>query len=115
MRAPMTFDKIESCANSGEVCFKVGNYGLSPQRTPNEARTHFGLSHREVELLIWIGAGLTKNQIADRMGVSPSTADTFRRRAYVKLGVGTSAAAIAILFSFLSGSQVEQSELVPAV
>ena len=111
----MTFDKRDSCADSGDVCFKVGNYDLSPQRRPSDARAHFGLSHREVELLVWIGAGLTKNQIAERMGVSPSTADTFRRRAYAKLGVGTSAAAIAILFSFLSGTQVEPSELIPAI
>lgn len=111
----MTFDIKDSCADSGDNCFTVGNYDLSPQRRPCDARAHFGLSHREVELLVWVGAGLTKNQIAKRMGVSPSTADTFRRRAYVKLGVGTSAAAIAILFSFLSGTEVEPSDLVPAV
>lgn len=111
----MTFDIKDSYADLGDNCFKVGNYDLSPRRRPCDARAHFGLSHREVELLVWVGAGLTRNQIAERMGVSPSTADTFRRRAYVKLGVGTSAAAIAILFSFLSGTQVEPSDLAPAV
>ena len=111
----MTFDNKYSGADSGGNCFKVGNYNLYSQRRCGDAREHFGLSHREVELLVWVGAGLTKNEIAEHMGVSPSTADTFRRRAYVKLGVGTSAAAIAILFSFLSGAQVEASDLVPVV
>ena len=109
----MTFDKINSGADSGGNCFKIGNYNLYSQRKCSDAREHFGLSRREVELLVWVGTGLTKNEIADCMGVSPSTADTFRRRAYLKLGVGTSAAAIAILFSFLSGTQVEARDLVP--
>lgn len=109
----MAFNKIESGAGTSDNCFNVGNYNLFPQRTRGEAREHFGLSHREVELLVWVSTGLTKNEIAQRMGISPSTADTFRRRAYVKLGVGTSAAAVAILFSFLSGTRVEACDLEP--
>jgi len=111
----MTFEKTQSGADSGGDCFNVGSYNLYSQRTCGDAREHFGLSHRELEVLVWVGGGLTKNQIAARMGISPSTADTFRRRAYVKLGVGTSAAAIAILFSFLSGTRVEVSDLASAI
>lgn len=110
-RASMTFSKINSGTDISGDCYKVGKYFLYPQRTRSDAREHFGLSHREIELLVWISSGLTKNVIAKRMGISPSTADTFRRRAYAKLGVGTSGAAIAILFSYLSGTRVEACDL----
>lgn len=107
----MTFDKMNPGENADASCFRVGNFLLYPHRSCIEAREHLGLSHREIELLMWVSSGLTKKQIALRMGVSPSTADTFRRRAYAKLGVGTSAAAVAILSAFLSGTQVESAKL----
>ena len=76
---------------------RVGNFALFPTHNCQQAREHFGLSQREVELVMHVGGGLTKQEIADRMGVSPATADTFRRRAYVKLGVHSGSAAAAIL------------------
>lgn len=63
--------------------------------------------------MMWVCSGLTKNQIAQRMGVSPATVDTFRRRAYAKLGVGTSAAAASILTAFLAGTTVTETGLSP--
>ncbi len=87
--------------------FRVGNFALFPTRNCQQAREHFGLSQREVELVMHVGRGLTKQEIADRMGVSPATADTFRRRAYVKLGVHTGSAAASIIAAYLAGSRVE--------
>ena len=107
----MTFQPIKPETEPVKPSFKVGKFALYPHRTCDEARAQLGLSQREVELLMWISSGLTKNQIAERMGVSPATADTFRRRAYTKLGVGTSAAAVAILAAFLSGTRVEAQPL----
>lgn len=98
-----------SCARG--VCFRVGKYTLRMQRTCADARAQLGLSHREIELLMWVGRGLTKKGIAVRMGVSPATVDTFRRRAYAKLGVGTGAAAIAIVSSYLAGGSAESHSL----
>lgn len=56
-----------------------------------------------------VSGGLTKHEIAAEMGVSPATADTFRRRAYAKLGVRTGSAAAAILTAFLAGTRVEET------
>lgn len=62
-------------------------------------------------MVLHIAGGLTKQEIADRMGVSPATADTFRRRAYIKLGVKSGAAAAAIVTSYLAGTRVEALKL----
>ncbi|NQY15649.1 MAG: helix-turn-helix transcriptional regulator, partial [Henriciella sp.] len=87
--------------------FNGGRYSRYSHLTCREAREQLGLSNREVELLMWISSGLTKKQIAERMGVTSATVDTFRRRAYAKLGVRTGAAASAILAAFLAGTRVE--------
>lgn len=63
--------------------------------------------------MMWVCSGLTKKLIAQRMGVSPATVDTFRRRAYAKLGVGTSAAAASIFSAFIAGATVTEQSLVP--
>lgn len=90
-----------------EPFFRVGNFALFSHRNCEQARAHFGLSSREVEILMHVAGGFTKQEIAARMGVSPATADTFRRRAYVKLGVNSGAAAVAIICSYLAGTRVE--------
>jgi len=95
--------------------FRVGHYALFSHRNCEQAREHFGLSQREVELLMHIAGGLTKNGIAKQMGVSSATTDTFRRRAYAKLGVNTGTAAVAILTAFLAGTRVESRQLEDAV
>lgn len=88
--------------------FRVGNFALFSHRNCQQARAHFGLSNREVEVVLHIAGGLTKQEIADQMGVSPATADTFRRRAYIKLGVNSAAAAVAIVSAYLAGTRVEE-------
>ena len=45
------------------------------------------------------------------MGVSDSTADTFRRRAYQKLGVNSAAEAVAIISAYLSGCVLERVDV----
>lgn len=106
-RAPMSITDQTRSSRDSDACFPIGKYLVSVSRTCEEARAQLGLSNRELELLTWVGKGLTKKDIAAQMGISPSTADTFRRRAYAKLGVGTGAAAIAILSAFLAGGKVE--------
>ncbi len=88
--------------------FRVGNFDLFSRRNCVQAREHFGLSHREIELIMHVAGGATKNEIADLMGVTSATTDTFRRRAYVKLGVKSGTAAVAIICSFLAGTRVEE-------
>lgn len=109
-RARMISDMVKEDAGvqpTEAQAFQVGNFALHFKRTLEEARKRLGLSNREVELLKWISVGLKKREIAEKMGVTPATADTFRRRAYAKLGVGTGAAAIAILNAYLAGAEIE--------
>ena len=105
----MTFPLQNSDLAPIRSSFRVGNFDLYPARDCGQARAHFGLSQRELELVMHISAGLTKHEIAAQMGVTPSTADTFRRRAYTKLGVRTGSAAAAILTAYLAGTRVEES------
>lgn len=96
---------------SSASVFRVGKFALFSHRTCEQTQAHFGLSSRETELVLHIAGGLTKQEIAQQMGVSPATADTFRRRAYVKLGVNSAAAAAAIVSSYLAGTRVESCEV----
>jgi HD-GYP domain-containing protein (c-di-GMP phosphodiesterase class II) len=52
-----------------------------------------GLSRREVEVLRLAAKGLTTRQIADRLYISPKTADHHIQHVYTKIGVSTRAAA----------------------
>jgi DNA-binding CsgD family transcriptional regulator len=52
-----------------------------------------GLSRREVDVLRLAAKGLTTRQIADRLYISPKTADHHIQHVYTKIGVSTRAAA----------------------
>ena len=52
-----------------------------------------GLSRREVDVLRLAARGLTTQQIADRLFISPKTADHHIQHIYNKIGVSTRAAA----------------------
>jgi DNA-binding CsgD family transcriptional regulator len=52
-----------------------------------------GLTGREVEVLRLVARGLTTRQIADRLYISPKTADHHIQHVYTKSGVSTRAAA----------------------
>ena len=52
-----------------------------------------GLSRREVDVLGLAARGLTTRQIADRLVISPKTADRHIQHIYGKIGVSTRAAA----------------------
>ena len=52
-----------------------------------------GLTRREVEVLRLAARGLTTRQIADRLYISPKTADHHIQHIYGKIGVSTRAAA----------------------
>lgn len=52
------------------------------------------LTKREKEVLQWIAEGLTNQQIAEKLFVSPSTVDTHRKNMITKLQVNNTAALI---------------------
>jgi DNA-binding CsgD family transcriptional regulator len=52
-----------------------------------------GLSGREIDILALAARGLTTKEIADRLCISPKTADRHIQNIYSKIGVSTRAAA----------------------
>ena len=86
--------------------FHVGKYVFQGARTCEQARQDLGLSPRETEILCLLACGENSSSISSRLGISDATIDTFRRRAYAKLGVKSSGSAIAILMAYLSGSNL---------
>lgn len=59
------------------------------------AKTQVDLSERETETLRLLAEGLAKKEIADRLGISLHTVDTYVRRLYRKLHVNTLGGAVA--------------------
>src|SRR5690606_18822384 len=53
-----------------------------------------GLTKREKEVLRLIAEGMTNNQIAEKLFVSPSTVDTHRKNMITKLEVSNTAALV---------------------
>jgi DNA-binding CsgD family transcriptional regulator len=62
-------------------------------RTPARPRYPGGLTRREVEVLHLAALGLTTQQIADRLYISPKTTDHHIQHVYSKIEVRTRAAA----------------------
>ena len=68
----------------------------APQDTPSTSPFRgnpFGLTDREIEVLRLVTQGLTTLQIAERLIISPRTADAHLRSIYSKLGVTSRSAA----------------------
>jgi DNA-binding CsgD family transcriptional regulator len=61
------------------------------------------LSQREVEILRWVAQGKSNSAIADILGISRGTVDTYLRRVFDKLGVTdrTSAAVKGVAFGLI--------------
>jgi HD-GYP domain-containing protein (c-di-GMP phosphodiesterase class II) len=74
------------------VLAAAGHEAPSGARLPRIERAG-SLSDREVEVLGLAAKGLTTRQIADRLFISPKTADHHIQHVYTKIGVSTRAAA----------------------
>ena len=71
----------------------AAGHGEPATRTRKRPQNPGGLSRREVDVLRLAARGLTTRQIADRLFISPKTADHHIQHIYVKIGVSTRAAA----------------------
>lgn len=71
----------------------AAGHGLPDTRVPKRQQNRGGLSRREVEVLQLAARGLTTREIADRLVISPKTADHHIQHIYSKIGVSTRAAA----------------------
>jgi len=71
----------------------AAGHGEPRARTVARATLPGGLSRREMDVLRLAARGLTTQQIADRLSISPKTADHHIQHIYTKIGVSTRAAA----------------------
>jgi len=71
----------------------AAGHGEPPATASRRPQNPGGLSRREVEVLHLAAKGLTTRQIADRLFISPKTADHHIQHVYTKIGVSTRAAA----------------------
>ncbi len=71
----------------------AAGHGEPEARARKRPQNRGGLSRREVDVLQLAARGLTTGQIADRLVISPKTADHHIQHIYTKIGVSTRAAA----------------------
>lgn len=71
----------------------AAGHGEPPAPTGKRPRNPGGLTRREVDVLRLAARGLTTREIADRLYISPKTADHHIQHIYGKIGVSTRAAA----------------------
>jgi DNA-binding NarL/FixJ family response regulator len=62
------------------------------------------LSDRELEVFQWIGRGLSVNDIAEKLKVSPKTVETYRAHIKEKLGLTSAADVLRVAVSWLEQS-----------
>ena len=84
----------QALAAQGQATVSVppstGPAAASPAKTPKYPA---GLTTREVEVLRLVAQGLTNEQVAQRLVISPRTVDTHLTSIYSKLGVSSRSAA----------------------
>ena len=76
-----------------DAVLTAAGHGKPPAAASRRAQHPGGLSNREVEVLCLAAKGLTTKQIADRLFISPKTADHHIQHVYTKIGVSSRAAA----------------------
>jgi DNA-binding CsgD family transcriptional regulator len=76
-----------------DAVLMAAGHGEPPGPTSRRREYPGGLSGREVEVLGLAAKGLTTRAIADRLFISPKTADHHIQHVYTKIGVSTRAAA----------------------
>jgi HD-GYP domain-containing protein (c-di-GMP phosphodiesterase class II)/DNA-binding CsgD family transcriptional regulator len=79
--------------NTAEAVLMADGHPEASTKTRPRLQHPGGLTRREVEVLNLAAKGLTTQQIADRLFISPKTADHHIQHVYTKIGVSTRAAA----------------------
>ena len=80
-------------ARASQAVLVVAGHGEPNAPPAGRLRNPGGLSRREVDVLRLAARGLTTQAIADRLFISPKTADHHIQHIYDKIGVSTRAAA----------------------
>jgi HD-GYP domain-containing protein (c-di-GMP phosphodiesterase class II) len=76
-----------------DAVLMAAGHGKPPAPASRRLQHPGGLSRREIDVLRLAAMGLTTRQIADRLFISPKTADHHIQHVYTKIGVSTRAAA----------------------
>ncbi|HEX6482055.1 MAG TPA: LuxR C-terminal-related transcriptional regulator, partial [Ktedonobacteraceae bacterium] len=87
----MTLEQILSA--QGQVALPIPGERPSSPRTASPPSYPDGLTAREVEVLRVVAQGLTNEQVAERLIISPRTVDTHLTSIYSKIGVTSRVAA----------------------
>jgi HD-GYP domain-containing protein (c-di-GMP phosphodiesterase class II) len=80
-------------ARASRAVLVAAGHGEPKARTRRQWRNPGGLSRREVDVLRLAARGLTTREVAERLYISPKTADHHIQHIYGKIGVSTRAAA----------------------
>jgi DNA-binding CsgD family transcriptional regulator len=89
-KEPKARQKVGTC---GGPLLAAAGHGESDGSTPSRPKNPGGPSHREAEVLRLAARGFTTQEIADRLFISPKTADHHIQHIYNKITVSTRAAA----------------------
>lgn len=76
----------------------IADYARRPPKAPDSSVRLNGLTDREREVVALVGGGLSNEEIATHLVVSPATAKTHVSRAMVKLGVRDRAQLVVIAY-----------------
>lgn len=76
-----------------EVLIRLNH--IDPQADIGRLQSHFGLTQREAEVLLWISYGKPNRVISEILVISPRTVNKHLEQIFEKLGVETRAAAAA--------------------
>ncbi len=76
----------------------IGRFLATPERTGNDPERLAALTTREREVVALVAAGLSNDEIAGQLVLSPLTAKTHVNRAMLKLGVRDRAALVVLAY-----------------
>lgn len=79
----------------GEVLFTVHTTGRDTEDTLRRRCADFGMTRREIDAVRLLSSGLSNNEIATRLFISPRTVENHFRSIYAKAGVNTRAQLLA--------------------
>lgn len=89
---------------------QIGQYQIQTVAIPASVREESKLSPREWQALLLFAEGKSAAKVAKHMNISINTADTYKRRIFVKLGVNSIAEAASLATAFTTGARVRKLE-----
>lgn len=87
---------------------QVGEYQIQTLEVPKSLQKELKLSPREWQALLLFSQGKSATKVARLMNISTNTADTYKRRTFIKLGVNSVAEAASLATAFVTGARVRK-------